>query len=166
MAVSAGELSNLPRGLSAGAMRDSDRGPRGHGERSAQAFATVAQTLQCAQLGDPRFPHIADPLAVAITPAKKQERAQVDQLCQQFQEATAQQVKVAFVDQEYTDQDIAQQARKNDIDLVVECAFAWLGRFRRLAHNYERLSENLAAYHWLAATSLMLASLFSLLQSA
>jgi transposase len=107
-------------------------------------------------------------LAVAITPANEQERAQVDQLCQQVQEATEQKVKVAFVDQGYTGQDAEQQAQKHEIDLVVvqlaeakrgfvllprrwvvERTFAWLGRFRRLARDYERLSKNLAAYHWL-----------------
>jgi len=35
-----------------------------------------------------------------------------------------------------------------------------------LARDYERTSKNLAAYHWVAAVSLMLGSLFSLLQSA
>jgi transposase len=119
-------------------------------------------------------------LAVAITPANEQERAQVDQLCQQVQEATEQQVKMAFVDQGYTGQNAAQQAQEHAIELVVvqlaeakrgfvllprrwvvERTFAWLGRFRRLARDYERLSENLTAYHWLAATSLMLASLFT-----
>lgn len=124
-------------------------------------------------------------LAVVITPANEQERAQVDRLCQQVQAATAQKVKVAFVDQGYTGQNAAQQAQAHDIDLVVvqlaeakkgfvllprrwvvERTFAWLGRFRRLARDYERSSKNLAAYHWLAAISLMLGSLFSLLQSA
>jgi transposase len=124
-------------------------------------------------------------LAVAITPANEQERAQVRELCRQVQEATDQNVKVAFVDQGYTGQDAAQQAQAHDIDLVVvqlseakkgfvllprrwvvERTFAWLGRFRRLARDYERASKNLAAYHWLAATSLMLGSLFSLLKSA
>ena len=124
-------------------------------------------------------------LAVTITAANEQERAQVDQLCQQVQEATEQKVKVAFVDQGYTGQAAAQQARAHAIDLVVvklaeakkgfvllprrwvvERTFAWLGRFRRLARDYERASKNLAAYHWLAAVSLMLGSLFSLLQSA
>lgn len=124
-------------------------------------------------------------LAVAITAANEQERAQVDQLCQQVQAATEQKVKVAFVDQGYTGQDAAQQAQAHAIDLVVvklaeakkgfvllprrwvvERTFAWLGRFRRLARDYERASKNLAAYHWLAAVSLMLGSLFSLLQSA
>jgi len=124
-------------------------------------------------------------LAVAITPANEQERAQVGALCQQVQEATGENVKMAFVDQGYTGQEAAQQAQAQGIDLVVvklaeakkgfvllprrwvvERTFAWLGRFRRLARDYERTSKNLAAYHWLAAVSLMLGSLFSFSQSA
>ena len=124
-------------------------------------------------------------LAVAITPANEQERAQVGQLCQQVQEATAQNVKVAFADQGYTGSDAAAQAQAHSIELVVvqlaeakkgfvllprrwvvERTFAWLGRFRRLARDYERLSQNLAAFHWLAAISLMLGSLSNLFQSA
>lgn len=123
-------------------------------------------------------------LAVAITPANEQERAQVGPLCQQVQEATGEAVKIAFVDQGYTGQEAAQQARAHAIDLVVvklaeakkgfvllprrwvvERTFAWLGRFRRLARDYERTAKNLAAYHWLAALSLMLSSLASI-QSA
>jgi transposase len=40
---------------------------------------------------------------------------------------------------------------------VVERTFAWLGRFRRLARDYERLSETLAGWHWLAMLTLLLA---------
>lgn len=124
-------------------------------------------------------------LAVVITPANAQERAQVDALCQQVQEASDQQVKTAWADQGYTGAEVAAQAQKHDIDLVVvklpeakkgfvllprrwvvERTFSWLGRFRRLTRDYERLSSNLAAYHWLAAISLMLGSLFRSLQSA
>jgi transposase len=124
-------------------------------------------------------------LAVTITPANEQERAQVDALCRQVQVATGQQVQKAFADQGYTGAAAAAQAQAHQIDLVVvqlptakkgfvllprrwivERTFAWLGRFRRLARDYERVSKNLAAYHWLAATSLMLAALFSLSQSA
>jgi transposase len=39
---------------------------------------------------------------------------------------------------------------------VVERTFAWAARFRRLARDYERLAETLAAYHWLALVTLML----------
>jgi transposase len=124
-------------------------------------------------------------LAVVITPANEQERAQVSELCRQVQEATDQNVQVAFVDQGYTGQETAQQAQAHDIDLlvvkleeakkgfvllprrwVVERTFAWLGRFRRLARDYERLSHCLEGFHWIAASSLMLSGLFGLLRSA
>jgi len=44
---------------------------------------------------------------------------------------------------------------------VVERTFAWAARFRRLARDYERLAETLAAYHWLALVILMLPLLFA-----
>ena len=124
-------------------------------------------------------------LAVAITPANEQERAQVGELCRQVQEATDQKVEVAFADQGYTGQETAEQAKEHGINLVVvqlqeakkgfvllprrwvvERTFAWLGRFRRLARDYERLSQTLQGFHWVAAVSLMLSGLFSLLESA
>jgi transposase len=40
---------------------------------------------------------------------------------------------------------------------VVERSFAWLGRFRRLARDYERLATTLAGWHWLAFAALLLA---------
>ena len=42
---------------------------------------------------------------------------------------------------------------------VVERTFGWLGRFRRLARDYERLPETLAAWHWVAFIALMLGRL-------
>jgi transposase len=42
---------------------------------------------------------------------------------------------------------------------VVERTFGWLGRFRRLARDYERLPETLAAWHWVAFIALMLSRL-------
>jgi len=40
---------------------------------------------------------------------------------------------------------------------VIERSFGWLGRFRRLARDYERLGETLAGWHWLAFLTLLLA---------
>ena len=40
---------------------------------------------------------------------------------------------------------------------VVEWMLASLGRFRRLARDYEWLSETLAGWHWLAMLTLLLA---------
>jgi transposase len=40
---------------------------------------------------------------------------------------------------------------------VVERSFGWLGRFRRLARDYERLEQTLAGWHWLAFLTILLA---------
>jgi transposase len=39
---------------------------------------------------------------------------------------------------------------------VVERSFAWLARFRRLARDYERPTDTLAGWHWVAYAGLML----------
>jgi len=39
---------------------------------------------------------------------------------------------------------------------VVERSLAWIGRFRRLARDYEWLSMTLAGWHWLAFIALLL----------
>src|SRR6266480_3065770 len=119
-------------------------------------------------------------LALYVTPASEQDRAQVHELAQQVQEVTGQSVEVAFVDQGYTGEDPAQAAQAEGLRLevvklpeakkgfvllprrwVVERSFAWAARFRRLARDYERLASTLAAYHWLAFATLMLQALFS-----
>jgi len=58
-------------------------------------------------------------LAVHITPANEQERAQVAELAHQVQTVTGQTVKVAFADQGYAGEDPAQAAREEGIDLQV-----------------------------------------------
>ena len=124
-------------------------------------------------------------LAVTITPANEQERAQVGELCRQVQEATGETVRVAFVDQGYTGEAPAAEAGEHGIALVVvkleeakkgfvllprrwvvERTFAWLGRFRRLVRDYERLGTHLAGFHWLAAISVMLGQLLTIIKSA
>ncbi len=118
-------------------------------------------------------------LALVVTPANEQDRAQVGQLAAAVQEAVAEPVKLAFVDQGYTGDEPADAAANQGIELhvikhheakrgfvllprrwVVERSFAWAARFRRLARDYERLPSTLAAYHWLAFVTLMLSSLF------
>jgi transposase len=118
-------------------------------------------------------------LALKVTPANEQERAQVGALAAQVQVATDQQVKIGYVDQGYTGADPAAQAAQEGIDLiviklpaakrgfvllprrwVVERSFAWLARFRRLGRDYERLAPTFAGFHWLAFLCLMLNSLF------
>ena len=114
-------------------------------------------------------------LALTATAANEQERAQVADLAARVQEVTGGTVAVAFVDQGYTGESAAEQAAANGLRLevvkhteakkgfvllprrwVVERTFGWLGRFRRLARDYERLTETLAGWHWLAYLTLLL----------
>jgi transposase len=124
-------------------------------------------------------------LALLVTPANEQERAQVAALAQAVQEATGHTVQIAWVDQGYTGNEPAQAAQAHGIQLevvklpqakrgfvllprrwVVERSFAWVGRFRRLARDYERLSETLVALHFVVFACLMLVKAAPLLKSA
>jgi transposase len=117
-------------------------------------------------------------LALIVTPADMQERDLAAGLAEQVQEVTGGSVKAAFVDQGYTgaatEAEVAEEgvelivvkhheAKKGFVLLprrwVVERTFGWLGRFRRLARDYERLPETLAAWHWVAFIALMLGRL-------
>ncbi len=119
-------------------------------------------------------------LALHVTPANEQERAQVGELAAQVQEATGESVEVAYVDQGYTGKEPAQEAKAHGIQLevvkhteakkgfvllprrwVVERSFAWSARFRRLARDYERLPATLAGLHFVAFACLMLTRLFT-----
>jgi transposase len=116
--------------------------------------------------------------ALKVTAANEQERAQVAELAARVQEVTGDNVQVAFVDQGYTGDSAADQAGEEGIRLevvkhteakrgfvllprrwVVERTFGWLGRFRRLARDYERLAEMLAGWHWLAFLTLLVKQL-------
>lgn len=118
-------------------------------------------------------------LALAVTPANEQDRAQVGQLAQAVQAVVEEPVQLAFVDQGYTGAEPAAAAIQAGIRLEVvkhheakhgfvllprrwvgERSFAWASRFRRLARDYERLPTTFAGYHWLAFVTLMLGSLF------
>jgi transposase len=113
-------------------------------------------------------------LALLVTPANEQDRAQVGQLAQAVQEATGETVEVAFVDQGYTGDEAAQAAEEQGLRLevvklpqakkgfvllprrwVVERSFGWMARFRRLARDYERLPDTLRGLHFLAFAMLM-----------
>jgi transposase len=113
-------------------------------------------------------------LAAIVTPANEQERAQVAELAEKVKVATGESVEVAFVDQGYTGDQAAADAAEHGIRLevvklptakhgfvllprrwVVERSFAWMARFRRLARDYERLSETLAGLHFVAFAMLM-----------
>ena len=114
-------------------------------------------------------------LALRVTPANAQERAQVGALADAVQDATGNTVELAWVDQGYTGDDPAEEAEARGIELavvrlpeakkgfvllpqrwVVERSFAWATRFRRLAKDYERLPETVAGLHFVAFACLML----------
>src|SRR5205823_9069188 len=115
-------------------------------------------------------------LALQVTPANEQDRAQVQQLAQQVQEATGNSVELAYVDAGYTGDAAMEAAEGEGIRLevvklpdakrgfvllprrwVVERSFAWAARFRRLARDYERLPETLVGLHFVAFAMLMAA---------
>ncbi len=58
-------------------------------------------------------------LALKVTAASEQERAQVADLIKEVQEATGENVEVAYVDQGYTGQTPKEQAAKQGVDLIV-----------------------------------------------
>ena len=114
-------------------------------------------------------------LALCVTAANAQDRDQVEQLAAKVQEVTGETVELAYVDQGYTGEQPAADARAHGIRLeviklpeakrgfvllprrwVVERSFGWLARFRRLARDYERLPETLAGLHFVAFVMLLL----------
>jgi len=121
-------------------------------------------------------------LALHVTPADEQDRAQVAELAEAVQEATGQTVEVAFVDQGYTGAGAAEDAAAPGIRLevvkhpavkrgfvllprrwVIERDFAWAARFRRLARDYERLDTTLEGFHYVAFALLMLVKVMPVL---
>ena len=119
-------------------------------------------------------------LALKATAANEQDRAQVAELIARVQETVRENVQIAFVDQGYTGEEAAEAARAQGVKLevvklprakrgfvllprrwVVERTFAWLGRFRRLARDYERLAKVLEGWHWVAAVAILLGQLFT-----
>jgi transposase len=114
-------------------------------------------------------------LALHVTPADVQDRERVAALAEAVQEATGDSVELAYVDPGYTGPDAEIAAADEGIDLavvklpeakrgfvllprrwVVERSFGWAARFRRLAKDYERLTETLEGMHYVAFSLLML----------
>jgi transposase len=123
-------------------------------------------------------------LALVVTPANEQDRAQVAELAEAVQAVSGETVALAFVDQGYTGKQPAADADARGIRLevvkhteakrgfvllprrwVVERSFGWMARFRRLARDYERLPETVAGLHFIAFSCLMLHN-FALLLAA
>jgi transposase len=114
-------------------------------------------------------------LALHVTPATADDRAEVGRLAEAVQAATGESVEVAFVDQGYEGRRAAEAASAQGIRLevvkhheakcgfvllprrwVVERSFAWATRFRRLVRDYERLPKTLEGLHVVAFACLML----------
>jgi len=114
-------------------------------------------------------------LALHVTPADTDDRAEVDRLTKTVQAVTDETVAVAFADQGYTGPHAAAAAEANGVELVViklpeakkgfvllprrwviERSFAWATRFRRLVKDYERYASTLAGFHLIAFVCLML----------
>jgi transposase len=121
-------------------------------------------------------------LALCVTAANEQDRAQVAELAERVQAETGETVEIAYVDQGYTGENAADAAAEHGIQLevvklpeakrgfvllprrwVVERSFGWMSRFRRLARDYERLPETLAGLHYLAFVILMLKNVVEIL---
>jgi transposase len=121
-------------------------------------------------------------LALCVTAANEQDRAQVSELAERVQTETGETVEIAYVDQGYTGENAADAAAEHGIQLevvklpeakrgfvllprrwVVERSFGWMSRFRRLARDYERLPETLAGLHYLAFVILMLKNVVEIL---
>lgn len=114
-------------------------------------------------------------LALHVTPANVDDRAEVGRLAAAIQEATGESVTLAYVDQGYTGEKSAEAARQQGITLevvklpeakrgfvllprrwVVERSFAWATRCRRLVKDYERYASTLAGLHIVAFACFML----------
>ena len=114
-------------------------------------------------------------LALHVTAANEQDRGQVEVLAEAIQEATGENIELAYVDQGYTGERPAEEAAEHGIQLevvkhqearrgfvllprrwVVERDFAWASRFRRLVKDYERLPETVAGLHFVAFACLFL----------
>lgn len=123
-------------------------------------------------------------LALHVTPADEQDRAQVGVLAEQIQQITGKNVTLAWVEQGYTGQAAAEAAQCHGIQLevvklpqakkgfillprrwVVERSFGWATRFRRLVRDFERLPQTVAGLHFLAFACLFLKRAFSNPQS-
>ena len=117
-------------------------------------------------------------LALCVGAANESERRRAGELAEKVQEAADDRVEVMFADQGYSGAETAEQVEAHGVELivvklegakrgfvllprrwVVERTFAWQGRFRRLARDYERLADTLAGWHWLAALMLMASQL-------
>src|SRR5690242_19832805 len=121
-------------------------------------------------------------LALHVTPASADDRAEVGRLLDAAQEAVQGNLEVAFADAGYNGENAAAAANKQGVELVIvrlpeakrgfvllpirwvaERSLAWTTRFRRLVRDYERYPTTLAGLHFVAFACLMLKQAAALL---
>jgi transposase len=121
-------------------------------------------------------------LALVVTPASEQDRAQVAAMVAAVQDVTGESVELAYVDQGYTGEHAETAAAAAGIRLevvtlptakhgfvllprrwVVERSFAWAARFRWLARDDERVPGTVVGLHFLAFACLLLDRLIPLM---
>ncbi len=114
-------------------------------------------------------------LALHVTPANVDDRAEAGKLIAAVQDVTGESVELVYVDQGYTGEKASEaakaqgaepcvvklaEAKKGFVLLpkrwVVERSFAWATRCRRLVKDYERYAQTLAGLHVVAFACLML----------
>ena len=114
-------------------------------------------------------------LALRVTSADVDERAEVAGLAADVQAVTGGTVELAYVDQGYTGAAVVADAGAQGIAVgvvrlpeakrgfvllprrwVVERSISWMRRFRRLAKDYERLPMTVAGLHFLAFACVLL----------
>ncbi|KAB7783837.1 IS5 family transposase [Methylorubrum populi] len=124
-------------------------------------------------------------VALHVTPADVDDRAEVGRLSATVQAGTQDSVELAFVDQGYSGPKPAAAASAHGIALevvkapeakrgfvllprrwVVERSFAWATRCRRLVKDYERYASTLSGLHMVAFVCLMLRQGEKLMTSA
>ena len=121
-------------------------------------------------------------LALQVTPANAQDRAQGGVLAEAVQDATGEQVELVYVEQGDRGDVAAEAAEAHGIELhvvklsdakhgfvllprrwVAERSLAWKTRFRRLVRDYARLPTTVVGLHFVAFSCLLLQQAFTLL---
>src|ERR1700733_10307466 len=124
-------------------------------------------------------------LALHVTPANVDDRAEVGKLADAVQEATGETVELIYVDQGYTGEKPAQTASAHGIELcvvklaeakkgfvllpkrwVVDRCFGWMTRCRKLLKDNGRSPATLAGFHVVAFVCIMLKRAADLVQGA
>ena len=114
-------------------------------------------------------------LALRVSPANENDREEVRKLSEEIQQASGENVELAYVEQGYTGERASGLAAEHGIRLevvnheeakrgfvllprrwVVERDFAWASPFRRLVKDYERLPDTVAGLHFVAFACLFL----------